>query len=122
MSAFGHAREAKALRIWDGVSGRVVAGERGSLVVVELDPGSEVAEHSHPHEQLGVLVEGSLRFRIGDETRELGPGATWSIPGGVAHQVVAGPQGALAIESFVPSREDFANLAPADAAPRWPAA
>jgi quercetin dioxygenase-like cupin family protein len=121
VSAFGDVRATAALRIWGGVSGRVVAGERSSLVVVELDPGSEVAEHSHPHEQLGVLVEGSLRFRIGDETRELGPGATWSIPGGVPHQVVAGPEGALAVESFAPPREDFAALAQADAPSRWPA-
>ena len=45
-----------------------------TLGVIELDLNSVVPEHSHEPEQVGLCLAGSLRFRVGDETRELGPG------------------------------------------------
>ena len=76
--------------IWDGVAVRAVHGERITLGVVELEPNSIVPEHNHENEQLGMVLSGSLRFRIGDESRELGPGGTWCIPANTPHEVVAG--------------------------------
>jgi quercetin dioxygenase-like cupin family protein len=98
------------LRIWDGVTAQTVEGERTTLAVVDLAPGSAVPEHRHPNEQLGVLVRGSMRFRIDEETRELGPGDTWRILGDVPHEVTAGPEGALAVECFTPARADWATM------------
>jgi quercetin dioxygenase-like cupin family protein len=110
------------LAIWDGVSGRVVPGERAALVIVELEPGSVIPEHSHDNEQIGVCARGSLTFRIGDETRERGPGDTWSIPSGVPHEVETGPDGAIVIEAFVPERAEWSALERLDpGSPRWPA-
>jgi len=57
-----------------------------------------------------VLIRGSLHFRIAGETRDVGPGDTWSIPSGVPHQVTAGPGGALAVECFTPARGDWSAL------------
>jgi len=74
MSAFDDLRELPLRRIWDGINARLVNGERLSLGVVELDPGAVAREHSHEHEQLGMVIRGAMTFRIGDETRELWPG------------------------------------------------
>ncbi|CAN5299600.1 hypothetical protein BH20ACT13_BH20ACT13_12880 [soil metagenome] len=73
MSSFGDIAARGPIRIWEGILARTVAGEQLSLAVVELDPGSVVREHSHENEQLGIVVSGSVTFRIGDETRELRP-------------------------------------------------
>jgi quercetin dioxygenase-like cupin family protein len=121
-SPFADLESLGALRIWEGVVGRAVEGERVTLAVIELDPDSLVPEHSHENEQLGVLVSGLLEFRIGDETRRVGPGGTWSIPASVPHEVQAGPEGAVAVEVFVPARSDWAALDRLEARPRWPAA
>lgn len=108
--------------IVQGVHGRVVSGERLTFVVVELDPGAIVPRHAHENEQLGVLARGSMRFRIGDEERDLGPGDTWSIPSNAEHEVIAGPDGAVAIEVFAPARTDWDTLESlAPATPSWPA-
>jgi quercetin dioxygenase-like cupin family protein len=121
MEAFGDLRTMDAIRIWDGVAARAATGERLSLAVVELDPGSVVAEHRHPHEQLGMVLRGSVRFRVGNEERELGPGETWCIPGDVPHEVHAGPDGAEVIDVFAPVREDWAQLEREEPRrPRWP--
>ena len=120
MSAFASVRSLVPLQIWNGIAGRVVDGERATLAVIELDPGATASPHRHGNEQLGVLIEGSLTFRIGEETRGLGPGDTWSIPPDVEHEVTAGPEGAALVEVFVPSREDWAGLATLERPPRWP--
>ena len=109
-------------QIWTGVNGRVVEGAHLTFAVIELDPGTHVPDHHHPHDQIGVLVRGSVRFTIGDETREVVAGGTWRVPGDVAHHVEAGPDGAVVVEAFGPVREDwrgFPRVAPRT--PRWPA-
>jgi quercetin dioxygenase-like cupin family protein len=98
-----------------------VHGERITLGIVELDPDSVVPEHRHENEQLGMCLAGSLDFRVGDETRALGPGDTWSIPADVPHEVHVGPEGAVVIDVFVPPRDDWRDAERAAARdPRWP--
>jgi quercetin dioxygenase-like cupin family protein len=122
VSAFGDIGSTPALQIWDGIVGRTVESNGATLAVVELDPGGHATSHSHPNEQVGVLIEGNVRFTIGDETRELGPGGSWSIPADTAHEVVAGPEGAVIVEVFVPGRSDWGGLEQVERAPRWPRA
>ena len=117
MSAFGGIDRLEHLRIWDGVTAQAVEGERTTLAVIDLEPGSAVPEHSHENEQLGVLIRGSMHFRVGEETRELGPGDTWRIPGHVPHEVTAGSDGAVAVECFTPARDDWAGLERLEARP-----
>ncbi len=107
-------------QIWDGVLGRSVHGERITLGVIELDPDSLVPEHSHENEQLGLVLSGSLSFRVGEETRELGPGGTWRITANTPHEVRTGPEGAVVIDVFSPVREDWERLEPRERPPRWP--
>jgi quercetin dioxygenase-like cupin family protein len=121
MSAFAGLSGIDLQKIWDGVHARIVHGERITLAVVELDPDSVVPEHRHENEQLGMCLTGSLDFRVGAETRGLGPGDTWSIPSDVPHEVQVGPKGAVVIDVFVPPRDDWRNAERAGARdPRWP--
>ena len=121
MSAFDDIKDIGPLRVWDDVVAREVHGEASTLAIVELEPGALVPEHHHGNEQLGLVIEGSVEFRVGDETKELGPGSTWTIPSDVPHEVRAGPEGAVVIDVFAPARADWGNLVREDArTPRWP--
>jgi quercetin dioxygenase-like cupin family protein len=109
------------LKVWEGVIARTVEGERVSLAVVELEPSSVVPEHSHENEQLGIVIRGTVRFRVGPETRELGPGGTWRIPSNTPHEVQTGPDGAVVIDVFAPVRHDWRELDVLDVQPPvWP--
>jgi quercetin dioxygenase-like cupin family protein len=110
MTAFSHLDELERLQIWDGLVGRAVAGKEASLVAIEIEPGTIVPEHRHPNEQTGILVRGTMTFTVGDETKELRPGAMWVIPGDTPHSVQAGPDGAFFVELFAPPREDWGDL------------
>jgi quercetin dioxygenase-like cupin family protein len=93
--------------IFPGVEIHTTAGANLMISVVRLEPESVVLDHSHPHEQMGYLVEGRLEFTVGGVTRLLGPGDIWRIPSGVSHRVRALDQSAIAIDVFHPIREDY---------------
>jgi quercetin dioxygenase-like cupin family protein len=93
--------------IFPGVEIETMAGREVMLSVVRFEPDAAVLEHSHPHEQIGVLLSGRLEFTIGAETRMVGPGDHWRIPGGVPHRVVARGGPAVALDVFHPIREDY---------------
>jgi quercetin dioxygenase-like cupin family protein len=97
-------------KIWPGVLAHAVQGESLSFALVELEPNVEVAEHSHPNEQAGFILQGTFQFTIGGKTRVLEPGDTYVIPGGVKHSAVAGPEGTVALDIFSPPREDWEAL------------
>jgi quercetin dioxygenase-like cupin family protein len=120
LSAFDEIGAVAPQKVWDGVLGRVVEGERITLGVVELDAGSVVPEHSHENEQLGLVLEGSLLFRIGDESRELEPGGMYVIPANTPHEVETGPEGAVVVDVFSPVRVDWRELERRERPPRWP--
>jgi quercetin dioxygenase-like cupin family protein len=110
VSAFGGIDRHEHLRIWDGVTAQAIEGDRTTLAIVDLEPNRTVPEHHHDNEQLGILVRGTMRFRVADETCDLVPGDTWRILSHTPHEVTAGPEGALAVESFTPARADWAVL------------
>lgn len=121
MSAFDNLASVDMRRIWDGVHARIVDGDRLTFSVVELDPNSVVPEHRHEHEQLGMVLTGSVSFRVGEETQDLGPGAIWSIPGDTPHEVHVGPDGAVVIDVFAPTRDDWRDAPQAETrVPWWP--
>ena len=120
-SHFDRLAEMEPIAIWDGVVARAVEGRALSFAVIELDPDSVVPEHRHVNEQLGLVITGSVTFRVADEVRELGPGGTWSIPPNVPHEVHTGPDGAVVLDVFAPPRADWVDLARTGRRPTvWP--
>jgi quercetin dioxygenase-like cupin family protein len=93
--------------IFPGVTIRTCAAEKMMLSYVEFAPGAVVEEHSHPHEQCGMMLEGKARFIIGGEEKILSKGDIWRIPGGVKHRVVALDEPVRALDIFYPIREDY---------------
>jgi quercetin dioxygenase-like cupin family protein len=75
-----------------GVIAKIASGEKVMFSLVTLAPNAVVPEHSHPHEQMGMMVSGTLELTVAGET---------------SHKAVAGPQGAMTLEAFSPPREEF---------------
>ena len=93
--------------IFPGVDIYTMAGERMMASLVEFEPGATVESHSHPHEQMGMVIEGRATFYVGSEERVLGPGQMYRIPGGVVHKVVALDGHVKALDFFYPIREEY---------------
>jgi quercetin dioxygenase-like cupin family protein len=93
--------------LFPGVVAHTTTGQGMTLSVVHFEADSVVPEHAHPHEQMGVMLSGSLTFHVGGVTRILGPGDQWRIPGGIPHRVEATHGPAVALDAFHPVREDY---------------
>src|ERR1700761_5546563 len=94
-----------------GATARALFGERSMLNRVELEPGATVALHSHPHEQLGLMLRGSMTMTIGDEQREIHEDDAYLVPPGGTHGATAGTAGAVLLDVFAPVREDYRDQA-----------
>ncbi len=123
MTIFKSLADIPPQEIWNGVVARVVEGRQITFGIVELPPASVVDRHQHVNEQIGVVLEGSLTFNIGTESRVLRAGDTYNIPSNVPHDVVTGPGGAVVVDVFSPVRADWNRFAKGTPrTPVWPAA
>ena len=97
----------KPKEVGPGMQIRVASGERIMLSYVDLEEGSEVKDHSHIHEQAGIVIEGEGDFRIGEERKLVKPGDLYIIPSQMVHRlfVTKGPMKVLDI--FSPPREEY---------------
>jgi quercetin dioxygenase-like cupin family protein len=121
MSAFDQLEAIAPQLLAEGYLARAVHGEHLTVAVVEIQPGAVLAEHQHVHEQLGMVIEGSVNFRVGDEVQTVQPGGIWRIPSETPHTVTGGKDGAVVVDIFSPARDDWTSregLAPCD--PQWP--
>lgn len=89
---------------------RTPAGENLMLSYLEMDDQAVVPLHSHPHEQGGILLSGTLELTIGAETRVVTAGSLFLIPPNVPHKAVAIAGPAIVLDVFSPVREDYRAL------------
>ncbi len=94
-------------RIFPGVDIYTTCCQQMMLSLVEMEPGAVVEPHSHPHEQMGLMLEGEADFTIGDQQMHVRAGQMWRIPGGVVHKVVALDRPVRALDVFHPVRDDY---------------
>lgn len=88
---------------------RLITGDKGMLAHVYLDKGAVVPLHSHHNEQFTYVLEGTLRFWIGDDESEqidVHAGEVLHIPGHVPHKAEA-LEDTLDLDIFIPPREDW---------------
>ena len=96
-------------RVTDALSRRLITGERMMLAQVYLDKGCIVPKHSHENEQLTYILEGSLRFWIGEDGQEelvVRAGQVLHIPSNVPHMAEALEE-TLDVDVFSPPRQDW---------------
>ncbi len=88
---------------------RMITGERIMLAHVYLDKGCIVPKHSHENEQMTYILEGAMRFWVGeDETKvfDLAVGDVLHLPSNVPHKAEA-LERTLDLDIFSPLRQDW---------------
>jgi quercetin dioxygenase-like cupin family protein len=89
---------------------RLITGDRVMLAHVYLKQGCVVPRHSHENEQFTYILEGALRFLVGEDAREVvvRAGEVLHLPGNVPHEAHA-LEDTLDVDVFYPPREDWLN-------------
>ncbi|MBI1734078.1 MAG: cupin domain-containing protein [Candidatus Rokubacteria bacterium] len=106
MPGFHALKDLPEEKITDKISRRILTGDKEMIVWWSMKAGVHAAAHHHPHEQLFVMLKGTMDFRLGNERRLCGPGDVGVIPGGVEHEAWF-PEDTEVIDVFAPPREDF---------------
>jgi quercetin dioxygenase-like cupin family protein len=108
---FVHFDDVKPFELVQGVMGRPLFGEGAMINLIDFEPGAVVPLHSHPHEQLGIVLRGVQVLVVAGVEHPLGPMEGYVLPGGVEHSAHCGPEGATVIDIFQPIREDYRERA-----------
>jgi quercetin dioxygenase-like cupin family protein len=90
-----------------GITARPLFGEGAMLNLIEFEPGAVVPLHSHPHEQLGIVLRGIQVLVVDGVEHALRPMEGYVLPGGVEHSAHCGPDGATVLDIFQPVREEY---------------
>jgi quercetin dioxygenase-like cupin family protein len=93
----------------DDLSRRLISGARVMIAHVYLDKGCIVPQHSHDNEQLTYILEGKLRFFLGNDESEVvdvGAGEVLHIPSNLPHKAEA-LEDTLDVDVFSPPRQDW---------------
>lgn len=94
-----------------GVTRTGFRGEQVLLVMNWLEPGMDTKPHKHSFEQVVYIVSGRVRFHIGGDVMEAGPGSVTRIPPDVMHYAEPiGGETAMNLDVFSPIREDYRHL------------
>ncbi|MBN2283842.1 MAG: cupin domain-containing protein [Deltaproteobacteria bacterium] len=96
-----------------GGSVRFAHSENMTVSFWTFKPGAVISEHAHPHEQIMNLLEGTLKFTVGDVSGIFEAPVSIIIPSDLRHSgetVTA----CTIIDVFTPRRDDFAALDDAD--------
>jgi quercetin dioxygenase-like cupin family protein len=82
--------------------------ESESMMICEFtfEDVIELPVHTHPHEQVGYVISGRMRFTIEGKNYDLKPGDSYSIPSNVPHGAKS-LEPTVAIDIFNPPREEY---------------
>ncbi|XVH32141.1 cupin domain-containing protein [Haloferacaceae archaeon DSL9] len=84
---------------------QLAAGEEMSVQHFRIDPGTEVPEHDHHHEQTGYITQGTLTFVVDGEEVEVNADDSYVIPAHEPHSAVNnGDEPVLGVDIFSPPR------------------
>lgn len=96
-------------RLNDHIDRRLITGSNMMIAHIYLKKGGIVPKHSHHNEQITYVLDGALRFLLGEEQDEeviVRSGEVLTIPPNLPHSAEA-LEDTLDVDVFNPPRQDW---------------
>jgi len=103
---FKNIKSLPAREIIPGFHGRFIHLEKMTYSYWEIEAGSILPLHAHPHEQISKVLEGQLELTIASKTEIMKAGMLAVIPSNVPHTGKA-LSDCVVMDVFSPVREDY---------------
>ncbi len=94
-------------QIEKGIQRQMIVGQNVMVCRFRFAPFVVTAEHSHPHEQMTLVVQGKVKFIISGEERIVAAGDVLHFPPDNRHGATMLDEEVILIDIFAPIREDF---------------
>ena len=91
----------------EGIERQMVIGERIMIVRFRFVPFLVTPEHTHPHEQMSLIISGRVQFFIEGKERIVSAGDVLHFPPNCRHGATMLDEEVVLIDIFSPIREDF---------------
>lgn len=93
-----------------GYRAKMIHTDQMSIAHWSVEPGHELPEHSHPHEQIMNLIEGEFVLTLNGTPIPMSAGESLVIPGNALHSGKS-VTACKIIDVWNPPREDYRNQA-----------
>ena len=90
-----------------GIKRQMVVGQNVMMCRFTFEPFLVTAEHTHPHEQMTLVVKGKVRFFIDGVENIVSAGDVLHFPPHNRHGATMMDEEVVLIDIFSPIREDF---------------
>lgn len=91
----------------EGIERQMVVGQNMMMCRFRFAPFVVTNEHTHPHEQMTLVVKGKVKFTISGEVHILHAGDVMHFPPHNRHGATMLDEEVILIDIFSPIREDF---------------
>lgn len=91
----------------DGIERQMVIGKNIMICRFRFAPFLVTPEHTHPHEQMTLVVKGKVKFIIEGKTHIMSAGDVLHFPPHNRHGATMLDEEVILIDIFSPIREDF---------------
>ncbi|MEQ1606289.1 MAG: cupin domain-containing protein [Pyrinomonadaceae bacterium] len=90
-----------------GIKRQMVVGQNVMMCRFTFEPFLVTAEHTHPHEQMTLVIKGKVRFFIDGVENIVSAGDVLHFPPHNRHGATMMDEEVVLIDIFSPIREDF---------------
>ena len=94
-----------------GIRRQMVVGQNVMICRFTFDPFLVTDEHTHPHEQITLVISGRVKFIISGEERIVSAGDVLHFPPHNRHGATMLDEEVVLIDIFSPIRQDFLDPA-----------
>jgi quercetin dioxygenase-like cupin family protein len=101
----------------EGIERQMVVGESMMICRFRFAPLLVTPEHTHPHEQMSIVVSGRVKFFVAGAEHIASPGDVLHFPPHCLHGATMLDEEVILIDIFTPLREDFLESAVLKQAP-----
>lgn len=98
--------ELKVVDVLEGGRAQFISGERLTVAKWHLQAGTIIPWHSHKHEQVVNVIQGTLEMLVDEDVSVVNEGESCVVAANREHSAVARTE-VLCIDVFAPVREDY---------------
>jgi len=85
------------------------ANPAGSVATVGAAAGLKPEPHTHPNDQIAIMIKGRMLMEVDGEARVMEAGEFAFVPRNVVHRIQTLDEDAVVLDVFLPPREDIAR-------------